>query len=117
MLPDDDLLDFDVEDFEDFDEGVARELLAGPHADLYRNHLVIAKATDDWRAQLVEATRGMRIDRSHQDGFFQALGEMAALLRLGEFLPDGVSFLDAIGEAPDEGEEVDVPAEGPWEEG
>lgn len=120
MLSDDELLAFDTDELEDFDDDSARELLAGEHAQLYRNHLVIARAADDWQAQLVEATRGMRIDRSHQEGFFQALTEVAQLLRLGEFLPGGASYQDAIGEPlqeePAQAEEAAATA-GPWEEG
>ena len=48
-LTDDQLLDFDASRYAAYDEGKARELLAGENGDAYRSQLVVARWIDGWR--------------------------------------------------------------------
>jgi len=79
---DDALLDFDTEAFElDIDD--ARALLS-QHPTTYRNHLAIAKFIDGWIARITNDAKPCRFN----DGFVEALLEMADHLRDGDFAVD-----------------------------
>jgi hypothetical protein len=73
------LLDFDIEALE-LDVDRARALLAR-HPTTYRNHLTIAKFIDGWVARITNDAKACRFN----DGFVQALVEMAGHLRDGDF--------------------------------
>ena len=92
MLPDDVLLDFDLSRLEDGDTLDPRALLA-QHGDLYRNHLSIARWVEGWRERHVAS--GVSERRSEEfDAQNYALGEIAAHLRQGDFLPGGGLYGD-----------------------
>jgi hypothetical protein len=86
---DDQLLDFDKSRMTYWDENRARSLLAGPHADLYRNHLAIGKWIDGWLAVKSSPPLG---DKAFMDGYERGVREVAADLRNGELLPGGLAF-------------------------
>ena len=76
---DDSLLEFDTEALEhDIDH--ARALLR-QHPTTYRNHLTIAAFIDGWVARITKDAKACRFN----DGFLQALVEMAGHLRDGDF--------------------------------
>jgi hypothetical protein len=76
---DDSLLEFDTEALEhDIDH--ARALLR-QHPTTYRNHLAIAAFIDGWVARITNDAKACRFN----DGFLQALVEMAGHLRDGDF--------------------------------
>lgn len=87
-LDDDRLLDFDAERLSHYDADEAHDTLAGEDGDLFRNHLLIAKWIDRW----IENMAGDVVygDPENQQGFEQALRELAAHLRQGDFVPGGV---------------------------
>ena len=76
---DDSLLDFDTEAL-DHDIDHARALLR-QHPTTYRNHLTIATFIDGWIARITNDAKACR----YNDGFLQALVEMAGHLRDGDF--------------------------------
>jgi hypothetical protein len=79
---DDALLDFNTEGFE-LDIDHARALLA-QRPTTYRNHLAIAKFIDGWIARITNDAKPCRFN----DGFVEALLEMADHLRDGDFAVD-----------------------------
>lgn len=92
-LTDDELLAFDGNRLSTYDEGGARERLAGEHGDLYRNHLVIARWIEGWRERMSEDMSPPYNDGRDQ-GVEYALREVTAHLRQGDFLPGEGSFYD-----------------------
>lgn len=92
MLPDDVLLDFDRSRLADGDTLDPQRLLA-QHGELYRNHLSIARWIEGWRERHVASDasgrRGEEFDAQNY-----ALGEVAAHLRQGDFLPGGGLYDD-----------------------
>jgi hypothetical protein len=81
------LLDFDKTEI-DWRPERAAEALAGPYADIYRNHLAIARWIDGY-AQRTQAQDIAPTAREHQEGFVEGVLWMAAFLRQGDLLPDG----------------------------
>jgi hypothetical protein len=79
---DDALLDFDTEAME-LDIDHARALLA-QHPTTYRNHLTIAKFIEGWIARITNDAKPSRFNQ----GFVEALLEMADHLRDGDFAVD-----------------------------
>jgi hypothetical protein len=90
MASDDILLNFDVNRLADKDRLDTAALL-GEHGDLYRNHLAIALWISGWRERLNDRPR-RREEPGRFNGEDYALGEIAAHLRQGDFLP-GHSFM------------------------
>ena len=94
-LSDDQLLDFDSGQYASYDEGKAREALAGEHGDAYRAQLVAAR----W----IEAGGSARSPRSpagSEDwvrGWDEGLSEVVAHLRQGDLIPGGILYTDATG--------------------
>jgi hypothetical protein len=84
-LSDDELLDFDRSRLADWDEDRARRLLV-EQPELYRNHLAIARGLQGWADRL--ETPGAEPDRN----FTQAIQDIAAHLRQGDFLPGAAMF-------------------------
>jgi len=85
---DDALLDFNTEAME-LDIDHARALLA-QHPTTYRNHLTIAKFLEGWIARI---TNDAKLSRFNQ-GFVEALLEMADHLRDGDFAADALGYDD-----------------------
>jgi hypothetical protein len=83
-MSDDDLLDFDRTRLGDWNAGRASRLLS-EQGHLYRNHLAIAKWIDGWK----ETMNADGLDGDEQKGFVDALGEIAAHLRQGDFVVGG----------------------------
>lgn len=85
-MKDDELLNFDRSRLAHAEETDFAGLLV-EHGDLYRNHLAIAKWIDRWR----EGMEGGMIEPSEfQDGFRRGIADIAAHLRQGDLLPDGI---------------------------
>jgi hypothetical protein len=87
------LLDFNTEAYEvDIDH--ARTLLA-QRPTTYRNHLAIAKFIEGWIARITNDAKPCRFN----DGFVEALLEMADHLRDGDFAVDGRDAVEHVGPA------------------
>ncbi|MDL5199673.1 hypothetical protein [Streptomyces sp. ALI-76-A] len=84
---DEQLLDFDKTEI-DWRPERAAEALTGPHADIYRNHLAVARWADGY-AERYQASNVAAASPEHRDGFVEGVLWMAAFLRQGDLLPDG----------------------------
>ncbi|MEU9167770.1 hypothetical protein AB0D34_08240 [Streptomyces sp. NPDC048420] len=84
---DEQLLDFDKTEI-DWRPERAAAALAGPYADIYRNHLAVARWADDC-AKRYQASNMAAASPEHRDGFVEGFLWMAAFLRQGDLLPDG----------------------------
>ncbi len=93
MISDDDLLKFDRARLADADR-LDEQALLEQHGDLYRNHLAIALWVSGWRERLAESRQPRTGDFNGED---YALGEIAAHLRQGDFLPGGAFLNDLEG--------------------
>ncbi|GGQ01543.1 hypothetical protein [Streptomyces roseolilacinus] len=81
---DEELLDFDTDTLEDWDEDRARAALDGEDGTLYRNHLRMALHLDRW----ARAESGRTdTDPRYRAGYAQALEDVAAFLRQTYYLP------------------------------
>lgn len=90
-LRDDDLFDFDHQRLADFDPDRARATLSRL-GDVYRAQLVAARWIDGWRERMErrgESPTHLRSD-DYDEGFDQALREIAAHLRQGDLVPGGI---------------------------
>lgn len=88
-LSDDELLDFDMKRL-DRVKVVPRTLL-DQHGDVYRSHLLVARWLDGYR----ERRSTPSPTGSHfEAGALDTLGDIAAHLRQGDFLPGGVFYED-----------------------
>jgi hypothetical protein len=98
-LTDDQLLDFDAGRYASYDEGNARETLAGEHGDAYRAQLVAARWVEGWRERTLAEDPVGSGDASEDwlRGWDEALREVAAHLRQGDLIPGGVLYTDATG--------------------
>jgi hypothetical protein len=85
VLSEDQLLDFDRSRLASWSQERQHQALAD-HRELYLNHLTIAKHLDFWIGNL-DAQPSLHAD---QEEFIAALREVAAHLRQGDYLPDGV---------------------------
>jgi hypothetical protein len=86
-MPIPDVFDFAVDDLAGYDpEWIDRAL--EEHPVLYLNHLRIARHMQDSAQQLAEHPAYESADSN--EGYVQALREVAAHLRQGNYLPDGV---------------------------
>jgi hypothetical protein len=97
-LTDDELLDFDASRYATYDEGKARETLAGDHGDAYRAQLVAARWIEGWRRRTLGQDE---LTESHTEewikGWDDALSEIVAHLRQGDLVPGGVLYSDVAG--------------------
>jgi hypothetical protein len=97
-LTDDDLLDFDYGRLagdwtrEDGERALAQ------HGEVYRAQLVAAHFAERWCEGELE-NRGILLDR-RLEGFEHALRDIAAHLRQGDFLPDGLLYREELGLSP-----------------
>jgi hypothetical protein len=94
-LNDDQLLDFDASRYASYDEGKARETLAGENGEAYRAQLVAARWIEGWRERTLEQDHG----RSEEwvQGWEDALSDVVAHLRQGDLVPGGLLYTDATG--------------------
>jgi hypothetical protein len=91
------LLDFDGRQIHKFDRRKAIELLAGEHADAYETHLVAAHWIDHWREGVLgSAGAPARPSEDWHEGFDHAMKEIAAHLRLGDFLPGAQPYEQTV---------------------
>jgi hypothetical protein len=81
------LLDFDKTEI-DWRPERAAAALAGPYAEIYRNHLAVARWAHGY-AQRYQANSTASVSPQHRDGFAEGILWMAAFLRQGDLLPDG----------------------------
>jgi hypothetical protein len=84
------LLDFDSSNYSDYERSEAEQRLQGQHADLYRNHLVIARWVDYWREGVMKQANAGWLGKGREqyyEGWENALSEIAAHLRQGDLLP------------------------------
>lgn len=97
-LTDDQLLDFDASRYATYDEGKARDTLAGENGDTYRAQLVAARWIDGWRWRTLAQDE---LSEKHSEdwirGWDDALSEIVAHLRQGDLVPGGVLYADAAG--------------------
>ena len=84
MISDEDLLDFDTARLAGMTTGRTPRKLLYLHGDLYRHQLVMARHLELWARRQSE----VRLTE-FQDGFMDALTDIAAHLRQGDYLPDG----------------------------
>lgn len=91
LLTDQDLLNFDRDAIQHFDLDDAKDAL-DEHGDVYRAQLVAAHWLDGWAERLTETDP--IDDPKFDEGFAQALREVAAHLRQGDLVPGGVLFED-----------------------
>ncbi|MBP5897951.1 hypothetical protein [Streptomyces scabiei] len=84
---DEQLLDFDKPEI-DWRPERAAAALTGPYADIYRNHLTVARWADGY-AERYQASNMAAASPEHRDGFVEGVLWMAAFLRQGDLLPDG----------------------------
>jgi hypothetical protein len=89
---DEELLDFDTSRVAEWNERHARQLLAGVDANLYRNHLAIAKWIDGW-AQTLIGDHSAESD-AYAAGMEKGVKEIAAHLRQGDFVSGGALMLE-----------------------
>lgn len=94
-LSDRDLLDFDASRIAHFDREEARRTLSGEHAEVYRAQLVVARWIDQWREGVTgDAFLARERGPEWMKGFEEALREVAAHLRQGDFVPGGTLYED-----------------------
>ena len=92
---DEDLLDFAEEELTIYEPGRARRLLE-EHSDVYRAQLIAARHLSIW-AERIEQRPAYGVDQRHLKGFMNALLEVAAHLRQGDYLPGGRLYEDDEG--------------------
>lgn len=94
-LSDNDLLDFDASTLAMADPGDARRLLH-EHGDLFRTQLVAARWLQGYleRRQQSQQTGIVRHSDDHEKGFEEAMRDVIAHLRQGDFLPGGTLYED-----------------------
>lgn len=85
---DEELLDFDKERLANWRPERAKNMLVSEDADLYRNHLVMAKWLDMWVENLTTDPLGRKGD----EDYIRALREVAAHLRQADLVPGGVLY-------------------------
>jgi hypothetical protein len=89
-LSDNDLLDFDASGLAMADVGDARGLLH-KHGDVFRAQLVAARWLEGYRQRRLSETAGLVAGWSHEheEGWDEAMRDVIAYLRQGDFLPGG----------------------------
>jgi hypothetical protein len=92
VLSEEQLLDFDRSRLASWSQQREDQALA-EHHELYLNHLAIAKHLDFWIGNL-HAQLSLHADREE---FISGLREVAAHLRQGDYLPDGVLYRETMG--------------------
>jgi hypothetical protein len=93
-LTDDELLDFDQTRLADYDPVKAERSLA-EHGNAFRYQLVAARQIEQWadRADVRTVTN----DERFTDGLVDALRDVAAHLRQGDYLPGSLLYEETVG--------------------
>lgn len=91
MLTDDDLLDFDRDRLSDGDT-VDPPALLDRHGDVYRAQLIAARWVSGWGDRRDAQEPMVPSEGTYDDGYTQALREIAAHLRQGDFVAGGVLY-------------------------
>jgi hypothetical protein len=84
---DEQLLNFDKSELADWRPDKAAETLAGPDADIYRNHLHIALFMDRWEERLKQ--QDVASSREFHEGYIKAVQDIGAYLRQMYLMPGG----------------------------
>ncbi|MFD3749746.1 hypothetical protein ACFWVT_05675 [Streptomyces cyaneofuscatus] len=92
-ISDEQLLNFDKERLAHWDEGRAEHTLTGEHGPIYRNHLEIAHWIDSWVENMERNDVGRH--NPEQMGFVKGVREIAANLRQGDLVPNGILLQDS----------------------
>jgi hypothetical protein len=100
-ITDDRLLDFAGDHVDDYSDEMARERLIGPYRGLYRNHLLIAHHLEAWAARHWEWMERTGEGHVRSRAFENGLLEVAAHLRLGNYLPGGHQYDTMLGDVPE----------------
>lgn len=95
LPPDDRLLGFPEDQVFDYTHEQGRALLAGSDADLYRNHLLIAWHLEGCAVRYVKMNDPYN-SQDFERGYREALLNVCAYLRRGDYLPGGLHFNTAI---------------------
>lgn len=102
-LTDNELLDFDASTLAMAEPGDARRLLR-EHGDVFRAQLVMARWLLGWHKRTREKFRTLP-DETWGDGWSEAVLEIVAHLRQGDFLPGGTHYEDEQTRTRDDDEE------------
>jgi hypothetical protein len=96
-LDDNDLLGFDASTLGMADAGDARRLLR-EHGDVFRAQLVAARWLDGYRLRRLTAESPTHSEgwELHEEGFDEAMRDVIAHLRQGDFLPGGTLYEDEM---------------------
>lgn len=89
---DEELLDFDKERLANWEPERAERALGNENADLYRNHLAVAKWIDQWVGNL----QGSPLRQGGDEDYVRALREVAAHLRQADLIPGGLLYEETI---------------------
>lgn len=101
-MPTPDIFDFDPDELADYDpHEIDRILLEQPA--LYLNHLRIARSIRGWASRTRNAPMG---DKNYQRGYVQALREVAAHLRQGDYVEGGLLIIEQAAEEPGLGDDL-----------
>jgi hypothetical protein len=92
-LSDNDLLEFDASSLAMADVGDARRLLH-QHGDVFRAQLVAARWLEGYRQRRLSETSSLvrGWPQEHEEGLDEALRDVIAHLRQGDFLPGGALY-------------------------
>jgi hypothetical protein len=88
-ITDEQLLDFDKERLAHWRPEDAERVLAGDDADLYRNHLAIAKWIDGYAERLEDGEFAEKPTEFNR-GYVKGIREIAAHLRQADLMPEGL---------------------------
>jgi hypothetical protein len=94
-LTDDELLDFEEKELADYDRGRAVQALR-QHGEIFRSQLVAARWIHQWADRLMELPA---LDPAANQAFVNALLDVAAHLRQGDFLPGSAIYKQTVGDS------------------
>lgn len=96
-MPTPDIFDFDPDQLADYNpDKIATILIEQPA--LYMNHLRIARSIRGWASRVRETAAGD--DNAFRRGYEQALREVAAHLRQGDYVEGGEMIINQQAEEP-----------------
>lgn len=94
-MPTPDIFDFDSERLASYDQAGIDKIMVEQPA-LYINHLRIARSIAGWASRLEERNEAANDD--YQRGYVQALREIAAHLRQGDYVEGGSMIVSTVEE-------------------